>query len=237
GDLLPGIAPEIPVYGFAAVGFLAGETPHATIEEMAAQYVDAMRRVQPHGPYRLAGWCAGGNIAFEMAHQLIAADETVEFLCMIDSPTSAPIDRSVTACVLARIPDDIPEALRTRLHALGDAFDVRGMLHACQAAGMLPIDLPTGLMERHVAVQYAIKHAKLNYVPPRLPVDVIHFVAQDEPMWRNGWAMDGWHDVADRVICLPASGDHMTMVAAPHAEQLGRRITEALAVHGGPRAD
>ncbi|KGW97933.1 D-alanine--poly(phosphoribitol) ligase, subunit 1 [Burkholderia pseudomallei MSHR456] len=237
GDLLPGIAPEIPVYGFAAVGFLAGETPHATIEEMAAQYVDVMRRVQPHGPYRLAGWCAGGNIAFEMAHQLIAADETVEFLCMIDSPTSAPIDRSVTACVLARIPDDIPEALRTRLHALGDAFDVRGMLHACQAAGMLPIDLPTGLMERHVAVQYAIKHAKLNYVPPRLPVDVIHFVAQDEPMWRNGWAMDGWHDVADRVICLPASGDHMTMVAAPHAEQLGRRITEALAVHGGPRAD
>ncbi|WP_446326855.1 non-ribosomal peptide synthase/polyketide synthase [Burkholderia pseudomallei] len=237
GDLLPGIAPEIPVYGFAAVGFLAGETPHATIEEMAAQYVDAMRRVQPHGPYRLAGWCAGGNIAFEMAHQLIAADDTVEFLCMIDSPTSAPIDRSVTACVLARIPDDIPEALRTRLHALGDAFDVRGMLHACQAAGMLPIDLPTGLMERHVAVQYAIKHAKLNYVPPRLPVDVIHFVAQDEPMWRNGWAMDGWHDVADRVICLPASGDHMTMVAAPHAEQLGRRITEALAVHGGPRAD
>ncbi|WP_156890233.1 non-ribosomal peptide synthetase [Burkholderia pseudomallei] len=237
GDLLPGIAPEIPVYGFAAVGFLAGETPHATIEEMAAQYVDAMRRVQPHGPYRLVGWCAGGNIAFEMAHQLIAADETVEFLCMIDSPTSAPIDRSVTACVLARIPDDIPEALRTRLHALGDAFDVRGMLHACQAAGMLPIDLPTGLMERHVAVQYAIKHAKLNYVPPRLPVDVIHFVAQDEPMWRNGWAMDGWHDVADRVICLPASGDHMTMVAAPHAEQLGRRITEALAVHGGPRAD
>ncbi|WP_438308705.1 non-ribosomal peptide synthase/polyketide synthase [Burkholderia pseudomallei] len=237
GDLLPGIAPEIPVYGFAAVGFLAGETPHATIEEMAAQYVDAMRRVQPHGPYRLAGWCAGGNIAFEMAHQLIAADETVEFLCMIDSPTSAPIDRSVTACVLARIPDDIPEALRTRLHALGDAFDVRGMLHACQAAGMLPIDLPTGLMERHVAVQYAIKHAKLNYVPPRLPVDVIHFVAQDEPMWRNGWAMDGWHDVADRVICLPASGDHMTMVAAPHAEQLGRRITEALAVHGGLRAD
>ncbi|MBO7885256.1 non-ribosomal peptide synthetase, partial [Burkholderia pseudomallei] len=237
GDLLPGIAPEIPVYGFAAVGFLAGETPHATIEEMAAQYVDAMRRVQPHGPYRLAGWCAGGNIAFEMAHQLIAADETVEFLCMIDSPTFAPIDRSVTACVLARIPDDIPEALRTRLHALGDAFDVRGMLHACQAAGMLPIDLPTGLMERHVAVQYAIKHAKLNYVPPRLPVDVIHFVAQDEPMWRNGWAMDGWHDVADRVICLPASGDHMTMVAAPHAEQLGRRITEALAVHGGPRAD
>ncbi|WP_044596180.1 non-ribosomal peptide synthetase [Burkholderia pseudomallei] len=237
GDLLPGIAPEIPVYGFAAVGFLAGETPHATIEEMAAQYVDAMRRVQPHGPYRLVGGCAGGNIAFEMAHQLIAADETVEFLCMIDSPTSAPIDRSVTACVLARIPDDIPEALRTRLHALGDAFDVRGMLHACQAAGMLPIDLPTGLMERHVAVQYAIKHAKLNYVPPRLPVDVIHFVAQDEPMWRNGWAMDGWHDVADRVICLPASGDHMTMVAAPHAEQLGRRITEALAVHGGPRAD
>ncbi|MFH0708430.1 thioesterase domain-containing protein, partial [Escherichia coli] len=143
------------MYGFAAVGFLAGETPHATIEEMAAQYVDAMRRVQPHGPYRLAGWCAGGNIAFEMAHQLIAADETVEFLCMIDSPTFAPIDRSVTACVLARIPDDIPEALRTRLHALGDAFDVRGMLHACQAAGMLPIDLPTGLMERHVAVQYA----------------------------------------------------------------------------------
>ena len=37
---------------------------------MAAQYVEAIRTVDPSGPYQLAGYSAGGVIALEMAQQL-----------------------------------------------------------------------------------------------------------------------------------------------------------------------
>jgi amino acid adenylation domain-containing protein len=56
--LLPGIDPEVPVYGLSAIGYLAGETPPETIEAMAEAYVSAIRQVQSHGPYRIVGWCA-----------------------------------------------------------------------------------------------------------------------------------------------------------------------------------
>jgi len=55
------------------------------ISTMAERHVAELRKVQPHGPYRLAGFCVGGIIAFEMARQLRAAGEAVERLIVIDS--------------------------------------------------------------------------------------------------------------------------------------------------------
>lgn len=58
---------------------------HLSIEAMAAAYVDAMRALQPQGPYRLAGLCAGGVIAYEMARQLRTAGATVDFVMLLDA--------------------------------------------------------------------------------------------------------------------------------------------------------
>src|SRR6185312_11057139 len=41
-----------------------------TIEETAAEYLEAVRSLQPAGPYLLAGWSFGAIVAFEMARQL-----------------------------------------------------------------------------------------------------------------------------------------------------------------------
>jgi thioesterase domain-containing protein len=224
--LVPFIDAELPVYGLTAVGYLDGEQPLETLEELAAAHVRAIRQVQPHGPYRLAGWCAGGNVAFEMAHQLLDADEQVEFLGFLDSPSRAPVDPSELASVLSRIPDVIPDALRARLNELGAAGDTRGMLLACQAAQLLPADLPIELLERYLAVQHKLKLAKVRYVPPRLPVTVRHFIASEEH--HADWDMDGWDRVADAVIRIPVGGNHMSMVDAPHAAALAARICDAL---------
>ena len=80
-----------PFYGLQAQGVDGRLAPLATVEAMAAQYVEAIRSVQPQGPYRLAGYSAGGVIAYEMAQQLNKDGQTVELLAMIDtlSPTSA----------------------------------------------------------------------------------------------------------------------------------------------------
>lgn len=84
-DLARQIGAEQPIYALQARGLDAGQQPHTRIEDMAAEYLEAIREVQPHGPYLLSGWSMGGVIAFEMAHQLQAQNEQVSLLGLIDS--------------------------------------------------------------------------------------------------------------------------------------------------------
>jgi thioesterase domain-containing protein len=57
----------------------------SSIEGMAGAIVRHMREVQPVGPYAIFGYSFGGNIAVEVARQLIANDQTVELVTVIDS--------------------------------------------------------------------------------------------------------------------------------------------------------
>jgi thioesterase domain-containing protein len=61
---------------------------------MAAHYVGRLRSVQPHGPYVLAGLCAGGVIAFEMARQLQHQGETIGTVVLIDANDAAARKRT-----------------------------------------------------------------------------------------------------------------------------------------------
>ncbi len=74
-----------PVYGIQPRGLDGKATLLTQLEEMAATYVDEVRTVQAHGPYFLAGYCMGGNIAFEMAQQLHARGEPVGLVALLDS--------------------------------------------------------------------------------------------------------------------------------------------------------
>jgi amino acid adenylation domain-containing protein len=84
------LAPDQPVYGLQPRGLEDGREPIADLEEMAAFYVESIRRFRPRGPYRLGGWSFGGVVAWEMARQLRAAGEEVDLLAMLDtSPLTA----------------------------------------------------------------------------------------------------------------------------------------------------
>jgi acyl transferase domain-containing protein/thioesterase domain-containing protein/acyl carrier protein len=85
-----------PFYGLQAQGVDGRLPPLTTIEEMATQYVEAVRIVAPQGPYRLAGYSAGGVIALEMAHQLKKDDSSIELLAMIDTLSPAAARRKVS---------------------------------------------------------------------------------------------------------------------------------------------
>jgi nonribosomal peptide synthetase DhbF len=74
-----------PVWGLQASGFEPGEIAHNSVGEMAREYVAAVRRIQPFGPYRLLGWSFGGTIAQEMACILEKAGQTVEVVFMLDT--------------------------------------------------------------------------------------------------------------------------------------------------------
>ncbi|MFI9456489.1 amino acid adenylation domain-containing protein [Amycolatopsis sp. NPDC052450] len=72
-----------PFYGVQAHGINAGETPYATVEEMAKADVAEIRRVQPEGPYTLWGYSFGARVAFETAWQLERQGQRVDDLLLI----------------------------------------------------------------------------------------------------------------------------------------------------------
>ena len=74
-----------PVYGLIPRGLDGREPYHTTVEDIAAYYVDAIRKVQPEGSYRLVGHSFGGTVAFEAAQQLLARGGSVSFLGLFDT--------------------------------------------------------------------------------------------------------------------------------------------------------
>ncbi|WP_323073685.1 non-ribosomal peptide synthetase [Mycetohabitans endofungorum] len=74
-----------PVYGLQARGLDGDSSPAATIEAMAADYIQQIRRIQPRGPYYLLGWSFGGKVAHSMATQLEQQDERVALLAVLDA--------------------------------------------------------------------------------------------------------------------------------------------------------
>jgi len=79
------LGPDQPVYGLQPQGLDGKQPPLTRIEEMAANYVKEIQRIQPEGPYFLAGYCMGGTIAFEMAQQLRRHGQSVGLLALLDT--------------------------------------------------------------------------------------------------------------------------------------------------------
>ena len=79
------MACDCAVYGIQARGLREGEVFNDSVEDMAVDYIEQIRSVQPNGPYALAGFSLGGLIAFEMAQQLLRCGEKVELLALVDS--------------------------------------------------------------------------------------------------------------------------------------------------------
>lgn len=85
-----------------------------------AEYVRRIRAVQPHGPYRIAGYSSGGLLAYEIARQLTGDGEQVEFLGLLDSGVPTPWENRLTASCCDR--------LKALFGSLTDYFaELRGM--------------------------------------------------------------------------------------------------------------
>jgi amino acid adenylation domain-containing protein len=89
-----------PVYGLEVP--IQGVTEQVTIDERAADFVRAIRTVQPHGPYHLLGFSLGSWIAFEMTRQLEAAGEDVALLVVFDTHCAPRQLRSRTDDLMIR---------------------------------------------------------------------------------------------------------------------------------------
>ena len=222
----------LPVYGLAARGFGAGETPLDSIEQMARAYLREIRTVQPHGPYRIAGWSAGGTIAWEIANQLIGADEQVAFLGLIDTASDYPAPAGPEAGfdawlrALDWMPNRLDPATAAQLRALAAAGDDMALLAGAQAAAILPHEIDTVTLRRHLAVRHGIGVALRGYARPSLPVPVALFAAADAGRADSSL---GWNAAAGgklRLALVP--GTHYSMMEPEHIGALADALAEAL---------
>ena len=244
-SLAPWLEADLPLYGLAASGFLEGETAPRSVEEMAASYVAQIRQVQPQGPYRLAGWSAGGTIAYEMARQLIGADQAVEFLGLIDTRceyrdepelvtpghmaaprAAAPGDFGAWMQSLAWVPAQASDQVRAQLEQLAHSGDVQAMLVYCQGEGLLPKQIGADVLRRYLSVQHAIASALRQYERTPIPANVSLFTASGEQRLDRSLGWDG--APGQRMTVTPVGGTHYSIMEAPWIGALGAAINGEL---------
>ncbi|KAF9343167.1 hypothetical protein BGX26_006143, partial [Mortierella sp. AD094] len=85
-NLLNHLHKDQPIYGLQARGLNGKGQPADSVDDMAKDYIDQIRRVQPNGPYLLLGWSFGGCVAYSMAVQLKNLGERVDLLALMDTP-------------------------------------------------------------------------------------------------------------------------------------------------------
>ncbi|MEK7953895.1 amino acid adenylation domain-containing protein [Luteolibacter soli] len=71
-------------------GIAEGAHGFDTLAAMATAHVAKIRAAQPRGPYKIAGFCFGGNLAAEIASQLADAGEEIELLCLLEAAPPHP---------------------------------------------------------------------------------------------------------------------------------------------------
>jgi amino acid adenylation domain-containing protein len=95
------LAARIPGHTFHALESRqlshSGPIEVLSIEATATAYLRSLKRVQPTGPYALAGYSFGGLVAWEMACQLIRGGDEVSFLALFDTINPAAPTRNLSA--------------------------------------------------------------------------------------------------------------------------------------------
>lgn len=89
---IPDISPDWAVWGLFSPFMKTPEEFRCGVYGMASKFIDEIKKRQPSGPYSLAGWSAGGVIAYEMVVQLTRTGERVADLVIIDAPCPVTIE-------------------------------------------------------------------------------------------------------------------------------------------------
>lgn len=74
-----------PVYALRSRGF-DGEPFFESISDCVSDYYNEIKRIQPQGPYAIAGYSYGGTIAFELSKIMRKQGDQIKFLGVIDQP-------------------------------------------------------------------------------------------------------------------------------------------------------
>lgn len=228
------------VLALRARGLDGRSAPQTRIEDMAAEYVEEIRRIQPAGPYMIAGHCFGGNVALDMARRLRAEGDEVGLLALIDSmpyghrKRSRPLVNAGLHIATLRGGAMNMEYVKTRLNAAYTRFKRqvwwRGGAALYRRTGLLPRFLRANVAEANL-------RAAGEYVAGDYPGAVMLFLVGAEDDARNAERVAAWRSLArDGVEVHQVVGDevnHLSIMREPYvrtvANPLRERISEITA--------
>ncbi|MEW1656697.1 amino acid adenylation domain-containing protein [Streptomyces sp. NPDC093707] len=239
-----------PLYALQAAGADPGTTPLRTVEEIADSYIEALRTVQPHGPYTLGGWSFGGFVAFEIARRLRAAGEDVAHLILLDTTALNQGHRHRhdddallgwffwELLWLERGGDSPMEVIPDELTTLEEKFDF--IAHLATDAGVLPAGSSGAVIRRLFHVYRANWKAALDYRPEagdqaltliraRQPLPDVLAAMHGAAGSRHQDETNGWSDMTGgpvQVIGVP--GDHLTIMEEPHVAHVARTVADLI---------
>jgi thioesterase domain-containing protein len=196
------------IHGMQAKGIDGVEEPLDRIEDMARYSLDAVKQVQPHGPYLLIGFSLGGLVALEMAQQLIAEKEKIGLLLMLDSyPHVSRLSRGQRARLSSR---QTWRRFARRLHWLGVKPPYQTTVETSPSAALQHFRYTSYLaLERYQPRFYP---GKINFVRAAIPTD---FPANPTSIWSP---------LANELELKTVPGDHLGIMTT-HFESLASVIS------------
>jgi len=230
-----------------------GEGPLTSVEEMAYHYIQAMRAVQPAGPYMIGGWSFGGMVAFEMARQIREAGETVGLLAIIDAGVPRRDEAGETVELLtiidAGVPrrdgdvPDVPELDDTEfmLYLFGHYISISReefelltpeeksdyLLKELKAKGIFPPDFGPVEARFYYDLAKANFLASLKYAPRPYDGKVTLFRSSERPDSTDPTL--GWGQLAARGVDIHVvAGRHHEILLRPHVQSLAEALMTSL---------
>jgi len=80
------VGDDQPFFGLQPPGLDGQSEPLKRVEDIAAYFADEIRAFRPSGPYVIAGFCAGGGVAFELGRELLQRGAVVACVALFGSP-------------------------------------------------------------------------------------------------------------------------------------------------------
>jgi thioesterase domain-containing protein len=227
------IGADQPVYGVQAQALERNQPALLHLEDMAAHYLKEMRRVQPKGPYHLLGYSFGGVMVLEMAHQLLAAGETIGMLGMLDSRAKDYIQGSYAE----PSPNGNGEGPRGRVAGLVHSYkghgsakerwdffvkdlDERRIRYTITIAARMFSTLPAFLKNTHEINAVAARNYKVKPVSQKLTLFRAAKQADRSIPSDNGWSsiFQGGVEIHE------VPGDHWQVLSEPGIDVLAKSI-------------
>ncbi|WP_406122405.1 amino acid adenylation domain-containing protein [Streptomyces canus] len=223
--LAEALAPTVRVVGIEARSVAFDAPPQNDVAAMARGYWEAIRTLQPEGPYLLAGYSFGGALAIEVTRLIEESGGSVALLVGLDSclPVSESMelverDHTATTDLLARL-TDAAEGDPERSEAIASL-----MLELNLPADMLA--LRRGELLDHLRTMEAHTRALLRYRPAAVSCPVLLYQAESSP-WSLSIA-DSWSPFVTELDARLTRGDHLTFLRASHVGVMADEIAKAI---------
>jgi amino acid adenylation domain-containing protein len=237
-QLAQAVGDDQPVYAIEDPA-LYGEPSADDLVGRASRYAELIRRQQPGGPYLIGGWSLGGLIAHEMARQLAVAGSDVTVFALDTGtppmrriPTDIEVGSEFVVDLAGIAGAPLPDIDLATLEAMDRDSLEQLALDVLIEAGVATPQMRAELRTRMLAFA-ANYRAVLGHEPGQFDgLMVLITAAESEAMD----AVARWACLATALEHRTVSGDHYTMLRAPHLSTLAATLRDALdrAIHGSP---